>query len=202
VLQLTVDNGYESLHKLMLKQALRRPGKLVSAEAGSEAHDLAKQLGLIGAFAMVPGGGRASGPTAAAFIDVFSKDQRPQSRKNVAMLYVVGPKGGDAGGHGPSIRTVPAFLASVSLTASNSLRAVAKYNSDFAGDDLPTIDTVQWCLVSGGIYRPTGTTKKDVAVATVKGMQKAMKSGGSVVPKVRFSYDDGAFEAAVKSLGA
>ena len=71
-----------------------------------------------------------------------------QGAKNVAMLYVVGPKGGSelsvgsrlvisscyggtgaTGGQGPTVDSNAAFLQSVEEMAANALLAVAEYNS-------------------------------------------------------------------------
>ena len=75
--------------------------------------------------------------------------------KNVAMLYVVGPKGtGAPGGHGPTMDSNTEFLAAVEDMASNAISIVAAYNAEIK-DDSKGVDVgclwahlcfkVDWC---------------------------------------------------------
>ena len=70
-----------------------------------------------------------------------------QGPKNVAMLYVVGPKGtGATAGHGPSIDSLNAFHQAVEAMAENALCTVADYNALEEG--LERIETVQFCCLA------------------------------------------------------
>ena len=73
-----------------------------TAEEVPEARALLEPLKLDAAFGMADPESlrrsRGKDPsTGAIFIDVFGKEERPGSKKNVAMLYVVGPKGSKKG---------------------------------------------------------------------------------------------------------
>jgi len=219
-LGLEARNGYRQLHSLLLRQAEETPGQLVQFAPSPEhptADGLLSELRLSGSFARLPGGlvARARGPVGSAFVDVFEPARRPRSAQNVAMLYVVGPKGqGARGGHGPTVGGREAFLEAVTEMAANALCAVKEYNllqanvSNISAAVLPRIDTLQWCLVSGGVYRHPDTSKLDVALATVEGLlagasgpaegDPADGDPDGALPRVRFAYDDGVFEEAMR----
>merc|ERR1712204_76660 len=87
------------------------------------------------------------------FIDVFEETSRPLHQRNVAMLYVVGPKGeGGTAGKGPLL-PLASFLASVERLGRVALQLVIDYNAQAMTARLPAIEEVRWCLVSGGVYR-------------------------------------------------
>jgi len=203
-LKLEGENGYQKLHKLLLAAAEKSPGILAAPESGSEAERLARSLGLQACFARLPT--YAKGPVSAIFLDILAPEHRPLSERNVAMLYVVGPRG-SPGGTDPTIARSGSFLRAVHDLGANAVSAVSEYNGFIRKrPGLPRIDTVQWCLVSGGAYRHPETTKEDVAAATVRGMLQAGRQlrsqpgGAEAMPTVRFAYDNAVFEAAVERL--
>ncbi len=122
------------------------------------------------------------------FLDVFGQHCRPhKNRLNMAMLYVVGPKGKDSdAGHGPQLAT-EAFLESVADTSRNAMQLVADYNES----QQVKVQNVGWCLVSGGVYKPPDATKLDVALATLRGILLVQNR-----PMVTFAYDDDVFKSA------
>lgn len=202
VLKLKGRNGYQELHEALFDEARARSGQLVALPMDSATMVVAKELGLLACFARVAAISRDGGPVGAVFLDVFRQGRRPLSEQNVAMLYVVGPKGqGAPGGHGPTIADRGQFLEAVEELAVNAITAVGAYNELVATDaiDLPKIEVVQWCLVSGGVYRHPEASKRDVATATVEGMVKASADGEKSWPLVRFAYDEHVFEDAVAS---
>jgi len=187
-LNLDAENGYQAIHEAMLKQAVAQPGRLVRSKMGQE-------LGLENCYARVPNA--VSGPVGAAFIDVFTPEHRPLSKRNVAMLYVVGPKGEGVD------RDI--FLQAVRDTAANAISTVCEYNrlALASTPPLPDIVVVRWCLVSGGIYKHPSTSKLDVATATIEGMLSSADTVGPTtqgVPLVKFTYDEHAFEDAVDQV--
>jgi len=192
------SNKYLDLHKAMLKAASSTPGQLVASSAlpGTEVDAFLSELGLMASFARVPAVNGPDAVVGAAFLDVLGPEHRPRSTKNVAMLYVVGPKGtGATGGQGPTVDSNAAFLQSVEEMAANALLAVAEYNSLLDEETLPRIQEVQFCLVSGGVYMHPESSKLDVAAAIVRGLRRAAET--KAAPTVRFAYDSNSFEDAV-----
>jgi len=196
-LKLADENGFEALHQQMFEKANASPGKLVGSGAGKPAPG--EDLGLAGCFARVA---RPLADTVGvALIDLFAPAARPLSSSNVAMLYVVGPNGKTQDGR-PGITDRNAFLDAVGDMAANAITAVYEYNQMAAAatPPLPKIEVVQWCLVSGAIFKHPDTSKFDVALATVKGMlgcAQTFTAGAQHVPLIRFAYDENAFEDAV-----
>ena len=128
-----------------------------------------------------------------AFIDIFKEPSRPLHRRSVAMLYVVGPKGeGGVSGQGPLL-PLDNFLASVERLGRVAIQLVVDYNAvqakKPAPNQLPTIDEVRWCLVSGGVYRHSSASKADVASFTRRGMRSVVGD----MPIVTVTYDDDVF---------
>lgn len=146
------------------------------------------------------------GSTESVFIDVFSEEGRPFDPKNVAMLYVVGPKGeGCTGpkseGSGALLETVEEFLDTVKRMAATSVRSIAEYNQLVAEGSggaagLPAIEEIRWCLVSGGVYCHSGSSKVDVAEATLQGMLSVK----GVPLTITFTYDQDSFRLADERL--
>jgi len=205
-------NKYQVLHSALCEAALAAPGclqRLDDVKHPDASKENATELGLTGSFARMPASHQGDDHVGIAILDVFSARRRPLSDQNVAMLYVVGPKGQGAGysaGAGPVVSNAKEFLESVKEMASNALLAVSEYNTLAAAvsveeEKLPQIEVVQFCLVSGGVYKHQEASKIDVAAATVAGLQAAAavaKKG--TVPLVRFAYDAGAFEDAVERV--
>ena len=64
--------------------------------------------------------------------------------------------------------------------------------SKLTADQLPFIDEVRWCLVSGGVYIHSSANKIDVASATLRGMRAV----NGDTPVVTFTYDNDVFRLA------
>eukprot|EP01053_Blabericola_migrator_P007706 Blabericola_migrator_1__7705@NODE_3931_length_1420_cov_121_954915_g2432_i0_p1_GENE_NODE_3931_length_1420_cov_121_954915_g2432_i0NODE_3931_length_1420_cov_121_954915_g2432_i0_p1_ORF_typecomplete_len228_score45_68NMT/PF01233_19/0_11_NODE_3931_length_1420_cov_121_954915_g2432_i0158841 len=122
--------------------------------------------------------------TGICIIDVLAPGLRPLSDKNVAMVYVVGPRG----------KTFKAneFLHAVEVTAANMMQAVNEYNN--LVPDL-SIQFMRVCLVSGGIFKHKDVTKEEVAGAIIKGLSDNYTEGVSC--KIDFAYDQDAFRRAM-----
>lgn len=209
-----VCEEYKQMH-LELLQASRKAGrKLVSAKDLPNAAALLPKLRLCASF------GRAAdvlpeevqqngdqqdlhelaGSTGSVFIDIFEEEQRPLSSRNVAMLYVVGPKGEGCvgpGEHAGPLLDEDRFLEMLENLATKAIETVAEYNDiretacgSFVG---PPIEEVRWCLVSGGVYRHANVSKVDVARITIIGMRAARGADGLVVT---FAYDEDVFKKA------
>jgi len=214
------ENGYQRLHMSMLDVAWRSPGTLcevvlpgprdprLSSPTLHNHEAQLQELGLTACFARVSGRGASVGdPLGAVFIDVFARRSCPSNPLNMAMLYVVGPKGEGADGgadasDGNSPISREEFLAAVEDMAHNALAAVTEYNmSTMDRSHLPCIEVVQWCLVSGGVYKQAECTKLDVASATLRGMISCAEEKGRIpssLPLMRFAYDEAAFENAAE----
>lgn len=138
----------------------------------------------------VPGHESASG---AVFLDVFAVGKQLLAEKNVAMLYVVGPKGEGCTGpkQGPLLDRA-CFQAGVRSLAKRALDLVGTYNRDWAAGAL--IEEVRWCLASGGVYCHPDVKKVEVAAATIHGMRDS-----NIDVSVTFTYDEDAFRQAFES---
>jgi len=187
--------GYASLHRAVLQASREKGGCPVSsievpqvASLLCELH-LEECMGVAGDSFPEDDIGLQSA-TGCAFLDVFTEDARPLSLDNIAMLYVVGPKGeGCTGpqGQGPLLDK-SRFLSAVEALAKRALNLVSTYNQTAK---LP-VQEVRWALVSGGVYCHAKATKLEVAKATVRGMLAADTAG----IQVTFAYDDNAFFSA------
>eukprot|EP00929_Paragymnodinium_shiwhaense_P113062 TRINITY_DN81328_c0_g1_i1.p1 TRINITY_DN81328_c0_g1~~TRINITY_DN81328_c0_g1_i1.p1 ORF type:complete len:305 (+),score=29.38 TRINITY_DN81328_c0_g1_i1:102-917(+) len=202
------NNGYQELHRHMLKKAWASPGTLCVTTAGDA--ELSRKPGVLVCCSRISGASGASGDAVGvAYVDIFASECRPLNDKNIGMLYVVGPKGkGAPGGHGPTIEGRDAFLSAVQDMAENAVAAVLEYNSLASAtpdSGFPPLEELQFCLVSGGVYRHPETTKRDVARATVLGMLAGAEQHKAQAEQlqpvtIRFAYDEGVFEEAVAEL--
>lgn len=141
----------------------------------------------------MPGHKSASG---AVFLDVFAAGKRPMAETNVAMLYVVGPKGEGCVGpkQGPLLDRA-CFLAGVRSLAKRALDLVGTYNRDWAAG-VP-IEEIRWCLASGGVYCHPDVEKVEVAAATIHGMRDS-----NMDVLVTFTYDEDVFRRAFEENSA
>mmetsp|Transcript_122440 Transcript_122440/g.391783 ORF Transcript_122440/g.391783 Transcript_122440/m.391783 type:complete len:353 (-) Transcript_122440:149-1207(-) len=202
---LPLQKDYQELHILLLRESRERSGALVSARRLPQASALLSASRLVDCYAVA---GEAIGEEEPAytasvgsvFVDVFDGGARPLHERNVAMLYVVGPKGeGAFAGQGPLLAR-DHFLGAVRDLGKRAMLAVAQYNADqstrLPRDRLPVVEEVRWCLVSGGVFRHKDTSKLEVARATLEGMLSVPASGVMVT----FTYDEDCFRLAYESL--
>ena len=127
------------------------------------------------------------------------------------MLYVVGPRGqGCEESKSPRYNTtresreleVPledkaSFIKSIEELSETAMNTIHEYNTKVVPTrpELPSVNEVRWCLVSGGVYKHKDVSKLDVAEATIKGMMLA-KANISVT----MMYDDDVFKQAYKRI--
>eukprot|EP00928_Gymnodinium_smaydae_P037958 TRINITY_DN26288_c0_g1_i1.p1 TRINITY_DN26288_c0_g1~~TRINITY_DN26288_c0_g1_i1.p1 ORF type:complete len:329 (+),score=87.96 TRINITY_DN26288_c0_g1_i1:249-1235(+) len=122
-----------------------------------------------------------------AFVDIFKEDRRPHDKKNVAMVYTVGPQRRDC----PSDA---AFLAEVRLLASNVAAACSEYNA--AGSE-PRLEQLRVCLVSGGAFAG-GVPKLQIATALCSGLAEGALEKHA--PAFEFAFDGDVFKTAWDAL--
>ena len=128
------------LHESLIAASNASRGALVHAREIPEARFLLRQLKLSNAFCRsgCRGGKDATG---AVILDVFEVESRPSSPLNVAMLYVVGPKGQRAGRKldfkGPQPYPRREFLVAIEDLGQKALELVAAYN-EIITKEVPT----------------------------------------------------------------
>lgn len=186
---------YTQLHRELLAASRKAGNTFVASPNFPAVEALLGDLHLSAAFGVagvasdqdVPGHESASG---SVFLDVFAAHKQPLAEKNLAMLYVVGPKGEGCRGpkQGPLLDRA-CFLAGVQSLAMRALDLVGTYNRDWAADN--PIEEVRWCLASGGVYCHPDAGKVEVAAATIQGMRAS-----EVDVLVTFAYDEDAFRRA------
>lgn len=199
------SDEYQDLHVALLKSSRERGHVLASAAEVPEAALLLETLQLAASIGRAGPAAEGDtepyeGSTESVFIDVFREEKRPLHERNVAMVYVVGPKGEACAapkmeGSGPRVAE-DAFLASIERLAASAVATVGEYNRRRSelGEDLPPVEELRWCLVSGGVYRHDDVSKVDVAAATLRGM-RSVKDTDLLVT---FTYDDDAFRLAAE----
>ena len=151
-------------------------------------HLLPKDSGLAACFARLPEAELGHERVGVAILDVFSLTMRKGLGATAgAMVYVVGPKGNDIWADDKAT-----FLRYVRETASNALRLVYEYNrhvSLTANGQLPTMDALQYCLVSGGIYKHPDCSLEEIADHTYIAMKSTYGTFyEQIAPKVNFAW--------------
>ena len=97
-------DNFEQLHKDLLRQSLgdwNAHGLPETVAASGVLPNAKERLAEVGLVESICTAGYPyqndvkgfSGSTGSVFIDVFQEEKRPLSKKNVAMIYVVGPRG-------------------------------------------------------------------------------------------------------------
>lgn len=128
-----------------------------------------------------------SGRTGSVYISAF-KDKFPHhSPSNMAMVYVVGPKGSE-------FNSKEEFLDAVHATAVNLMTALCDFNGFVRREEQKTyakISVCRVCLFSGGVYRHNEATKADVAEAILSGLNEAYRHGPA--PRLNFTHDEDVF---------
>ena len=197
----TLHDAYTELHSALLAASRANGGTLVDATQMPEAVSLMTELKLAASMGIAGEGAdedefglqAASG---AVFLHIFLGGSEPNGAAgNVAMLYVVGPKGEWCTGpkQGPLL-PLERFLSAVERMSRRALEIISEYNRRTAA--VASIQELRWCLVSGGVYCHWNATKLDVARATLRGMREAKVFGLEVVT---FTYDEDIFQKALDS---
>eukprot|EP00931_Biecheleriopsis_adriatica_P004363 TRINITY_DN106045_c0_g1_i1.p1 TRINITY_DN106045_c0_g1~~TRINITY_DN106045_c0_g1_i1.p1 ORF type:complete len:333 (-),score=73.06 TRINITY_DN106045_c0_g1_i1:81-1079(-) len=209
-----ISEDYQTMHVELLEASRKAGRKLMAAKDVPQAAELLPKLCLAAAFGRAAGVqpeeeaanlsegqavSRFAGAIGSIVLDIFTDESRPFHPQNVAMLYVVGPKGEGCTGprnadSGP-LYDADRFLKAVELLAAQSIETVVEYN-DIRGD-LPAVEEVRWCLVSGGVYRHSSVSKLEVARATLEGMTSVRGADGLVVT---FCYDEDCFKEAFQKM--
>ena len=143
------------------------------------------------------------GTVGSAFLSIMQNVYRPLHPNNIAMLYVVGPKG--KGHRGPRNRVNEPqfddpgeFLAMVKTTARTAMNVVAHHNNNVAGTDHEDIiRDISWNLFSGGTYRHEDVTKLEVAQEIVRGIQSGKWGAAN---RFQMSFDKNVFQTAYDFL--
>ncbi|CEL95698.1 unnamed protein product [Vitrella brassicaformis CCMP3155] len=196
---------YAPLHKSLVEKALKEnPNatkgediRLVEAVNLSEHHpDLHASFCRI-CFDLKDKGPEGCKAVGAVFLDIFREDKRPKgAKKNIGMIYVVGPKGKDFG-------SKEEFLGAVSKTANNLMTALVDYNGLVKrtrrdNRDLDRLDVARIALFSGGVYKHEDATKMEVAEKIIEGITTGYRY--RLAPRVTFAFDDNVFQEAWKQM--
>lgn len=135
--------------------------------------------------------------TGIAFANVFTERGSPnQNSANRAMLYVAPPDG-------RHYRNAEVFLADVSTTATHAVASLHGYNdaADKTDLGLPIIEALRLCVYSSGIYRMSGVTADQVAVAIYHGVITALQQPNNRLRELQMPVSDDAqtpYFAAIK----
>ncbi len=183
-------NQYTAIHNIALDQVRKAPTDTITVTTTFES---VTPLPVSVVLASLADGDSGSGSPSAGttFLDVFSKDSRPDSLpENYAMIYIVPP-------HGSRYDTDKAFLSAVGTAATRSVNVVSKYNEllsgDLAGMGLQPINVIRMCLFSGGAFRRAGLESSQVAKANFDGLNAALQSGDTGIDLVEFESGTGEF---------
>lgn len=147
-----------------------------------------------------------------AFVHIFKNVCRPMNQHSVGFVYTVGPLGVNA--RAPGEPAIPEgrindvmkndrhFVEYLKQTAANCVHAVLEYNTMCRHHlDLPHIEVLRMPLISGGVFRHPLVSKKDVAIALLRGVLEALQSGKDEVGlEVNFAYDEDSFKKAAMEL--
>ena len=204
---------YQSMHRQILNASIKKtwtgqrvPDLVWASEEIKNAKETFSKIGLIESLGMAGCPDKRdmagfSGSIGSIFLDVFEKSCCPkQNDQNVAMLYVVGPRGKGSRRNDDKIPSEDKlqFLKGVKEVAELSLNVISVYNYRAkTSEQLPEIKEVRWCLVSGGSYRHPNATKVEVAKATIYGMMDAERCEGV---NVKMMYDENAFKKAYDEI--
>lgn len=190
---------YEYMHRKSLELAVSKGEVVFASEALSKDQEYKgclDKLGLAACFA-APGYDGKEGEFGSVCIDVFKPGYGPRNEKNVAMAYIVGPLGAGCSRKVSGVELCAEkqdFLARVEGVAVRAIETVAFYNKMVKDrpdlQQLPPIEDLRWCLVSGGVYRHHEATKLDVARATLRAMN-GVRLAEAAEFRVTFTYDNG-----------
>ncbi|CAD7964449.1 unnamed protein product [Amoebophrya sp. A25] len=135
--------------------------------------------------------------TCACFIHIFPVGKRPMgSNQNAAMLYLIGPRGSDCA-------SAADFVSKLRLCGKNAVVSVNQYNlkqQNNYTEELPRIDRVRVCLVSGGIYKHPDVSKHEIAEAIMQGLFLNPSAQYEHSPQWEFAYDEDVFREAFATM--
>ena len=101
------------------------------------------------------------------------------------------------------------FLYIVMLVSQAVMSTVIQYNqavarvsgNDGSPQDLPEVQSLRMCLLSGGSYKHPDATKLQVAKSVMEGVIRGCANGVRSAPMVIFAYDSDSFRRAWTQLG-
>lgn len=130
----------------------------------------------------------SSGALGSVFVSIF-KTKFPYDREqNMGMVYVAAPKGDD-------FDSKDDFLDAVHSTASNVMTALCDYNGlvrrEGQRSEIQRMSFARVALFSGGTFRHSLTSKKEVAMAVLGGLAEGYRHGPA--PRINFTYDEDVF---------
>eukprot|EP00747_Dinoflagellata_sp_TGD_P168910 gnl/TRDRNA2_/TRDRNA2_196469_c0_seq1.p1 gnl/TRDRNA2_/TRDRNA2_196469_c0~~gnl/TRDRNA2_/TRDRNA2_196469_c0_seq1.p1 ORF type:complete len:257 (+),score=54.27 gnl/TRDRNA2_/TRDRNA2_196469_c0_seq1:82-852(+) len=172
---------YQELHTRLLRSG--KPGQLVKASS----QVLAGDPNVCSAYVRVIAPEQRVG---VAFVDIFKEEVRPhESKKNVAMIYTVGPQRRDCSSDGD-------FLSAVRAMAENVSAACCEYNA-MKGKEEPSLEVVRISLVSGGAFAGK-VPKAEVARAICQGIVDG--NDPTIAPTFEFAFDGDVFRGAWQDI--
>lgn len=126
-------------------------------------------------------------PFGTVFLDIFKREHRPFSEKNVALLYAVGALGCNRKAEGEGVvdpqraqyvkTDVRDFLEELFKTGANLMQLVLEYNCHAEYDpDLPAVEVLRLPILSGGVFIHPDVTPREVALALIWGVHSALLS--------------------------
>merc|ERR1712137_340814 len=136
-------------------------------------------------------------PFGAAFLDIFKKESRPFSLKNMGMAYTVGALGQNAKAPGEGevpperealvYKEASAFLGCLFKTGVNIAKVVVDYNQNNTAndEDHPRLQTLRVPIVSGGIFIHPMVTKVDAGLSLVLGLNSVLKDQAKYAPDLQ-----------------
>lgn len=140
--------------------------------------------------------------TGLAFLDAFTDDLCPGGNPaNRAMAYVAPPDG-----QGYSDKT--AFLADITAVADHMIKAISAHNAAQAAAAPGAVDlsvgALRLCMYSSGIYRMSGVSLDEVALAIFDGIRRALLADPAGLSEVQMpvgqSGNDPYFRAVQENL--
>ncbi|CAD7940241.1 unnamed protein product [Amoebophrya sp. A120] len=181
-----IETGkYQDLQRKLWKSASEQLDRVVLADAETCKELKVNYLSCRASY--------ADSTTCSCFLHVFEPAARPMGNaKNAAMVYVVGPRGSECG-------SGEDFLEKLRNCGKNVVVSVNQYNLKHAKkytEELPRIDRVRVCLVSGGIYKHPDVDKNDIARALMEGLYLNPSAQVEHSPVFEFAYDEDAFKLA------
>lgn len=132
----------------------------------------------------------ADGATGSVYLSVFKDSKNPKGKeKNIAMVYVVGPKGTD-------LPDRDLFLDAVKRTAVNIMTVLCDYNGAVRRQGsqkvVQRMNVCRISMFSGGVFKHSEVSKKEVAKAIISGLEEGYRHGPA--PRLNFAFDDDAFK--------
>lgn len=183
---------YAKLHKEQYAKARSRINTLHHASR-EQIDDLALPLRSCSARSF----SESEHPFGAVFLDIFKKESRPFSLKNMGIAYTIGALGQNAKAPGEGevpperealvYKEAGAFLGCLFKTGVNIATVAVDYNQKNAAntDDFPRLQTLRVPIVSGGIFIHPKVTKVDAGLSLILGFNSVLKDHPKHAPALQ-----------------